>query len=116
MALAVRAAQLGRRHALVLCLALTALFGAAFLGLKAVEYYEDYRDNLVPGVAFDEQCHRLGYGGGFYDVFLRAAGSVPRVGICFDVQVVDAIPIEDHDEPVDVVVTEERAIRRRRLE
>ena len=71
---------------------------------------------IAPGVAFDEQCNRLGYGGGFYDVFLRAAGSVPRVGICFDVQVVDAIPIEDHDESVDVVVTEERTIRRRRLE
>ena len=70
---------------------------------------------IVPGVAFDEHCNRLGYGGGFYDIFLRAAGNVPRVGICFEVQVVDAIPFEDHDEAVDVVVTEERTIRRKRL-
>ena len=64
---------------------------------------------------FDDEGNRLGYGGGFYDVFLRAAGPVPRVGICFDVQIVEAIPLEDHDEGVDVVVTEERVIRRRRL-
>ena len=70
---------------------------------------------IVPGVAFDERCNRLGYGGGFYDVFLRAAGNVPRVGICFEVQVVDEIPLEDHDEGVDIVVTEERVIRRVRL-
>ena len=70
---------------------------------------------IVPGVAFDEHCNRLGYGGGFYDVFLRAAGDVPRIGICFEVQVVDSIPLDDHDEAVDVVVTEERTIRRKRL-
>ncbi|MGZ4104142.1 MAG: 5-formyltetrahydrofolate cyclo-ligase [Actinomycetota bacterium] len=70
---------------------------------------------VVPGVAFDESGNRLGYGGGFYDVFLRAAGRVPRVGICFEVQVVDHIPHEDHDEPVDIVVTEQRVFRRARL-
>src|SRR5205823_1418263 len=45
---------------LVLCLALTALFGAAFMGLKAVEYYGDYRENLVPGVAFTPEEWRHG--------------------------------------------------------
>src|SRR5439155_15619883 len=38
---------------------------------------------LVPGASFDEECNRLGYGGRFYDVFLRAACSVPRVRIGF---------------------------------
>ena len=52
MALAVRAAQIGRRQALVAFLIVTALLGAAFLGLKAVEYYLDYLDRLVPGLAF----------------------------------------------------------------
>src|SRR5581483_2487331 len=52
MALSVRAAQLGQRRALVICLLLTALLGATFMGFKAVEYYEDYRENLVPGLAF----------------------------------------------------------------
>ncbi len=54
MALAVRAAKFGRQRALVLCLILTALFGAAFLGIKAFEYYSDYQEKLVPGTsAFD---------------------------------------------------------------
>jgi cytochrome c oxidase subunit 3 len=52
MALAVRAAQLGRHRALVILLVLTALLGTVFLALKAVEYYTDYLENLVPGLAF----------------------------------------------------------------
>ena len=53
MALAVRAAQFGRRQTLVWLLVATAVLGAAFLGFKAVEYYGDYREKLVPGLAFD---------------------------------------------------------------
>jgi cytochrome c oxidase subunit III len=53
MALAVRAAQIGERRALVTFLLLTALLGTGFMVLKAIEYYEDYRDQLVPGFAFD---------------------------------------------------------------
>jgi len=53
MALAVRAAAMDRRTVLVRCLALTVLLGAVFLGLKVVEYYKDYKENLVPGLAFD---------------------------------------------------------------
>jgi cytochrome c oxidase subunit 3 len=61
MALGVHAAQLGRRRALVTLLGLTALLGAAFLGFKAVEYYLDYREKLVPGLAFeDQEWTRLG--------------------------------------------------------
>jgi cytochrome c oxidase subunit 3 len=52
MALAVYGAQVGRRGLLTACLALTALLGAGFLAVKACEYYGDYRDNLVPGLAF----------------------------------------------------------------
>jgi cytochrome c oxidase subunit 3 len=54
MVLAVHCAKLGRRRELVLYLVLTALLGVCFLGLKAVEYYLDYRDNLIPGWKFDE--------------------------------------------------------------
>ena len=60
MALAVRAGHLGRQKALVRYLALTVLLGAAFLGLKAVEYYGDYRENLVPVLAFDRAEWRHG--------------------------------------------------------
>jgi cytochrome c oxidase subunit III len=58
MALAVRSAQLGRRKSLVSLLVATALLGTAFLGLKAVEYYTDYLENLVPGLAFDADAWR----------------------------------------------------------
>lgn len=65
----------------------------------------------VPGVAFDARGGRLGYGGGFYDALLAAAPEVPRVGLAFECQVVEEIPVTEHDQRVDVVVTEERAIR-----
>jgi cytochrome c oxidase subunit 3 len=52
MALAVYAARLGQKKMLVRCLILTALLGTVFMALKAVEYYEDYTDNLVPRLAF----------------------------------------------------------------
>lgn len=53
MALSVWAVQMGRRRMLVTCLALTALLGTTFMVFKAVEYYTDYVDRLVPGLAFD---------------------------------------------------------------
>lgn len=65
---------------------------------------------LLPGVAFDARGGRLGYGGGFYDVYLAHARGVLRVGVCFELQVVDEVPMEPHDQGVDLVVTEERVI------
>ena len=60
---------------------------------------------IVPGVAFDRQCHRLGRGRGFYDRLLSSL-DVPKVGICFDFQLVPSVPIEPFDCPMDHVVTE----------
>jgi cytochrome c oxidase subunit 3 len=54
MVLAVHFASLGRIGRVQVCLVLTALLGATFLGLKAFEYYLDFRDNLVPGFRFDD--------------------------------------------------------------
>jgi 5-formyltetrahydrofolate cyclo-ligase len=68
---------------------------------------------LVPGVAFDERGGRLGYGGGFYDGLLsEIPREIPRVGLCFEQQVVEDVPVGDDDEPVDIVITETRLIRR----
>jgi cytochrome c oxidase subunit III len=53
MALAVHAAKLGQGRKVFFRLVLTAVLGIVFLGLKALEYYGDYRDELVPGLAFD---------------------------------------------------------------
>jgi cytochrome c oxidase subunit III len=55
MALGVHGAQLGRRHAVVTYLALTALLGTAFLVIKGFEYHNDYVERLVPGLAFNDQ-------------------------------------------------------------
>jgi cytochrome c oxidase subunit III len=53
MALAVHAAQAGRRRALLTFLVLTMLLGTAFLGIKAVEWYQDYEEHLVPRLSWD---------------------------------------------------------------
>ena len=60
---------------------------------------------IVPGVAFDRQCHRLGRGRGFYDRLLVSL-SAPKVGICFDFQLLPSIPVEPFDYPMDHVFTE----------
>lgn len=65
---------------------------------------------VVPGVAFDREGHRLGYGKGFYDRALRHVGSTVLVGLCFDFQLVDALPFEAHDVRMDMVVTDERTL------
>ncbi len=52
MALSVRAVQTDQRRKLLTCMTLTAVLGSLFLVLKAVEYYDDYKENLVPGLAF----------------------------------------------------------------
>jgi 5-formyltetrahydrofolate cyclo-ligase len=66
---------------------------------------------LVPGVAFDRECRRLGYGGGYYDRLLPSiAASAPRIAGAFELQVVDRVPATQHDLGVDAVVTEERTL------
>jgi 5-formyltetrahydrofolate cyclo-ligase len=66
---------------------------------------------VVPGAAFDARGGRVGYGGGFYDGFLaRMRPGTRRIGICFDLQVVESVPREAHDLCVDLVVTETRTI------
>jgi 5-formyltetrahydrofolate cyclo-ligase len=65
---------------------------------------------VVPGVAFSLDGHRLGRGGGHYDVTLGRMPRVPRVGVAFDAQVVPTLPHEPHDVPLDALVTETRTL------
>lgn len=71
---------------------------------------------FLPGVAFDRSGHRLGRGGGFYDRFLANLRAQRRdaliVGVCFASQLITAVPVEPHDQVMDVVVTPEETIRR----
>lgn len=64
---------------------------------------------IVPGLAFDRQGNRLGYGGGYYDRLL-AEIRAPKVALAFAAQIVDAIPTEKHDHGVDFIVTEQEVI------
>ncbi|MFI4902400.1 MAG: 5-formyltetrahydrofolate cyclo-ligase [Burkholderiales bacterium] len=64
---------------------------------------------LVPGVAFDTACRRLGYGGGYYDRLLPLVdANAPRIAGAFDVQIVERVPAAPHDLAVDAVFTESR--------
>lgn len=67
---------------------------------------------IVPGVAFDEQCWRLGYGGGYYDRLLPLLRpDAARIGLAYDEQVLVTIPAEEHDVRLDAVVTPTRVVR-----
>jgi len=62
---------------------------------------------VVPGVAFDRSGQRLGRGAGFYDRFLKRLKTRPIcIGTCFEEQVIERLPTEPHDEPMDMLVSE----------
>jgi 5-formyltetrahydrofolate cyclo-ligase len=67
---------------------------------------------LVPGLAFDPAGRRLGYGLGCYDrAFADAAPGTLKVGLAFELQILESVPADPHDVPMDIVVTEDRVIR-----
>ena len=59
---------------------------------------------LMPGLAFDPQGHRCGYGGGFYDKFLAAEPNHPTLALCYEFQMLPHLETEAHDIPVDYVL------------
>ncbi len=66
---------------------------------------------IVPALAFDRQCNRLGRGGGFYDRFLaRPELKAITVGVAFAEQIVETLPIHPNDRPVDLVVTDKEIL------
>ncbi|OXU14379.1 5-formyltetrahydrofolate cyclo-ligase [Sedimentisphaera salicampi] len=68
---------------------------------------------LLPGLAFDIQCRRLGKGGGYYDRFLSTARlQTLRCGVCFEVQLLEQTAAGDRDIPADTIITEKRILTR----
>jgi 5-formyltetrahydrofolate cyclo-ligase len=65
---------------------------------------------LVPGVAFDLGRHRLGRGKGFYDRLLQNFNG-KKIGIAFDEQIVDALPVEENDVRMDLILTPSRCLK-----
>lgn len=60
---------------------------------------------VVPGIAFDRRGHRIGFGGGYYDRFLADLQAI-KLGLCYDDLVLQEIPNESHDVPMDIVVAQ----------
>lgn len=59
---------------------------------------------LMPGLAFDKEGHRIGYGGGFYDKFLAREPQHPTLALCYDFQLLPQLETEEFDIPVDCVL------------
>ena len=59
---------------------------------------------LMPGVAFTKTGDRMGYGGGFYDRFLSQEPKHPTVALCYEFQILEKLPTEEFDIPVDLVL------------
>jgi len=75
--------------------------GSAFDGTPAVW--------IIPGLAIDADGYRLGQGGGYYDRALASVhDDIPIIAIVFEDEVIEAVPREEHDHRVDIVVTPER--------
>ena len=60
---------------------------------------------VCPGLAFDKAGNRLGYGGGYYDRYLKDCPA-KRIGVCFKEQLFETIPHKENDVPMDAVITD----------
>ena len=66
---------------------------------------------IIPGIAFDLQGNRLGYGKGYYDRLLSSRKAKYIIGLAYEDQLINEIPNNDHDIPVNIIITEKRTIR-----
>jgi len=71
---------------------------------------EEIETILLPGSVFDMRGGRFGYGGGYYDRFLDKVPTATRIGLAFDLQIIEKAPLQEHDELLDIVITESRII------
>ncbi len=65
---------------------------------------------LVPGIVFSHDGHRIGYGKGFYDRLLKKL-TCPKVGIAYDFQIIENMAAEEHDVPMDTIITEKMVVK-----
>lgn len=65
---------------------------------------------VIPCITCDRQCNRLGQGGGYYDRFLDA--DFHKIAICREILLVHKVPVEEFDQPVDMLVTENKIYKR----
>jgi len=60
---------------------------------------------IIPGIVFNKKGYRIGYGKGYYDRLLPHL-NCPKISLAYSMQIVENIPVEDHDYPVDILITE----------
>ncbi|MCT4564445.1 MAG: 5-formyltetrahydrofolate cyclo-ligase [Maledivibacter sp.] len=78
--------------------------------LREVET-EDIDLVIVPGVIFDKSGNRIGFGGGYYDRFLkRLKNTTITIAICYDYQLIDKVPVDELDIPVGCIITDKRIV------
>ncbi|OLS03052.1 5-formyltetrahydrofolate cyclo-ligase [Tissierella creatinophila] len=80
---------------------------------KEFERFIDPKDIdlvITPGVAFRKDGYRVGYGGGYYDRFLSKIPNTITIAICFSIQLVDELPTDSFDIPVDYIYTEKNIV------
>ncbi|MEP7196867.1 MAG: 5-formyltetrahydrofolate cyclo-ligase [Saprospiraceae bacterium] len=70
-------------------------------------YHGDYDLIIVPGLAYDKNLNRLGYGGGYYDNFLNGLPRAFNLGIFYPFQLVESVPIEAHDHALNNILSKE---------
>lgn len=72
---------------------------------SGIEYSGEIDLYIVPGLAFDKRGYRVGYGSGYYDKYFSSNSKGYKVGICYKSQLVDNVPEESHDVPLDEIVS-----------
>lgn len=89
---------------------------AGVFGIKEPVIKEDIPVNrmdiiVVPGLLFDKNGYRIGYGGGYYDRLLKTIEErIITIGLCFDEFLQDSLPVEKYDISVRIVITEKRVL------
>lgn len=65
---------------------------------------------IIPGLGFDLNGNRMGYGGGYYDQFLRKHPSVIRMGICYEEQILEELSVEEWDQPMQYIISDQQSL------
>jgi len=79
------------------------IFDERFSFILTITHINKHSAILIPGRAFDKSGNRLGRGGGYYDRILRDVKCL-KIGVAFNCQLFDSIPVEPHDQKVDIII------------
>lgn len=66
---------------------------------------------IIPALAFDEYCNRLGFGKGYYDNILKLNKKALRIGLAYDYQILPNLPKDNNDEMLDIIISENKVIK-----